>query len=156
MLACRTLLKGCGQKNGWSSLEQNRWSSFLQNRWSSLLQNIHAVKMHLIPPRLAGTKQEGIAYASEADILNLSLFGITAKQWRESNPDLKGNIRDYATAEQLLVLVNLENLNAHFIKERLAQDERLEKLNEVAIYQMQLLSGTKALQAFKQLPGKIK
>lgn len=117
-----------------------------------------AVKMHLIPPRLAGTKHEGVVYASQADILNLALFGVTAKQWREANPDLKGNIRDYATAEQLLVLVNLENLNAYFIKEGLAPDERLDKLNEVAIYQMQLLSDPKALQGFKQLPdgtGKI-
>ena len=113
-----------------------------------------AVKMHLIPPRLAGTKHEGVVYASQADILNLALFGVTAKQWREANPNLKGNIRDYATAEQLLVLVNLENLNAYFIKEGLAPDERLDKLNEVAIYQMQLLSDPKVLQGFKQLPGK--
>ena len=115
-----------------------------------------AVKMHLIPPRLVGTKQEGIVYASQADILNLALFGVTAKQWREANPDLKGNIRDYATAEQLLVLVNLENLNAHFIKEGLAPHERLDKLNEIAIYQMALLSDPKVLQGFKQLPNNTK
>lgn len=114
-----------------------------------------AVKMHLIPPRIAGTNQEGIAYASEADILNLALFGVTAKQWREANPDLKGNIRDHATTEQLLVLVNLENLNAHFIKDGLAKDERLVKLNEIAIYQLQLLSVPKGLQETKQLPGSI-
>jgi hypothetical protein len=111
-----------------------------------------AVKTHLIPLRLAGTKKEGIVYASQADILNLALFGVTAKQWREANPDLKGNIRDYASAEQLLVLVNLENLNAHFIKEGMAPDERLDKLNEIAIYQMQLLSNPAMLQALKQLP----
>ena len=111
-----------------------------------------AVKMHLIPPRLAGTKHEGVVYASQADILNLALFGVTAKQWRETNPDLKGNIRDYATAEQLLVLVNLENLNAHFIKEGLAPDERLDKLNEVAIYQMRLLSDSNITGTLKQLP----
>ena len=111
-----------------------------------------AVKMYLVPPRLAGTKHAGVVYASEADVLNVALFGVTAKQWREANPDLKGNIRDYATTEQLLVLVNLENLNAHFIKERLAQDERLDRLNEIAIYQMELLSGSKALQGLKQLP----
>ena len=92
-------------------------------------------------------------YASQADILNLALFGVTAKQWREANPDLKGNIRDYAATEQLLVLVNLENLNAHFIKEGLAPDERLDKLNEIAIHQMQLLSDPKVLQGLKQLPG---
>jgi hypothetical protein len=113
-----------------------------------------AVKMYLIPPRLAGSKQEGIVYASQADILNLALFGITAKQWREQNADLKGNIRDHATTEQLLVLVNLENLNAHFIKEGLAPDERLDKLNEIAIYQMQLLANPDVGAGIKQLPPK--
>lgn len=108
-----------------------------------------AVKMHLIPPRLADTKQEGIVYASEADLLNVALFGITAKQWREANPTLKGNIRDYATTEQLLVLVNLENLNAHFINEGKNQSERLRKLNEVAIYQMELFVGTPSLGLLK-------
>ena len=129
------------------------WS--LKRTLAKVNYRIHtdAVKMHLIPPRLVGTKQEGIVYASQADILNLALFGVTAKQWREANPDLKGNIRDYATAEQLLVLVNLENLNAHFIKEGLAPHERLDKLNEIAIYQMALLSDPKMLQGFKQLSG---
>lgn len=113
-----------------------------------------AVKMHLIPPRITNAKQAGIVYASEADILNAALFGMTAKQWQLQNPTLKGNIRDYATAEQLLVLANLENLNAHLIKEGLAQDERLQKLNEVAIYQMELLSEPKAVKGLKKLPGK--
>ena len=72
-------------------------------------------------PRLAERKQDGLVYANEADMLNLALFGVTAKQWQEANPTLKGNIRDYATAEQLLVLANLENLNAHFIKEKLVR-----------------------------------
>ena len=112
-----------------------------------------AVKMHLIPPRLSGTKHEGIVYASQADILNLALFGMTAKQWREANPRLKGNIRDEATTEQLLVLSNLENLNAHFIQEGLPPHERLHKLNEIAIYQMELLTGSKKLRALKALPG---
>jgi hypothetical protein len=127
----------------------------LKRTLASVNYRVHtdAVKMHLIPARLAGTKQEGIVYASQADILNLALFGITAKQWREANPDLKGNIRDYATAEQLLVLVNLENLNAHFIKEGLAPDERLDKLNEIAIYQMRLLSDPKTAKVLKNLPG---
>ena len=104
-----------------------------------------AVKLHLIPPRLADTKKEGIVYANEADTLNVALLGITAKQWKEANPTLKGNIRDYASTEQLLVLVNLENLNAHFIKEGMKQAERLRKLNEVAIYQMELFATTPAL-----------
>ena len=110
-----------------------------------------AVQAHLIPPRLAGSKKDGIFYASEADLLNLALFGVTAKQWREANPELKGNIRDFASSEQLLVLANLENLNAYFIQEGLAQDERLERLNEVAIYQMQLLADPKVMQSLKRL-----
>jgi hypothetical protein len=108
-----------------------------------------AVKMYLIPPKLVNTKQEGLVYASEADILNLALFGVTAKQWNEVNPTLKGNIRDYATAEQLLVLANLENLNAHFIKEGAKQADRLQKLNQVAIYQMELFEGTTSLKLLK-------
>jgi hypothetical protein len=102
-----------------------------------------AVKAHLIPPRLAHTQKEGLVYASEADLLNLALFGMTAKDWSNQNPTLKGNMRDYATAEQLLVLANLENLNAEFIKEGYSQEERLQRLNEVAIYQMELLSDPK-------------
>jgi hypothetical protein len=131
------------------------WS--LKRTLAKVNYRIHAdaVKTHLIiPPRLTGTRYEGIVYASQADILNLALFGMTAKQWREANPDLKGNIRDYATSEQLIVLVNLENLNAHFIKEGYAPDERLDRLNEIAIHQMQLLSDPKTLQTFKQLPEK--
>ena len=82
-------------------------------------------------------------------MLNAALFGFTAKQWQAQNPTLKGNLRDYATAEQLLVLANLENLNAHLIKEGLAQDERLHKLNEVAIYQMELLSEPKMMRGLE-------
>jgi hypothetical protein len=113
-----------------------------------------AVKMHLIPPRILNPKQTGIVYASEADMLNIALFGVTARQWQEMNPTLKGNVRDYASAEQLLVLANLENLNAHFIKEGLSQDERLEKLNEVAIYQMGLLSDPRVTKTLKRSGGK--
>jgi hypothetical protein len=98
-----------------------------------------AVKNHLIPSKVQDTKFESLYYASEADLLNLALFSITAKEWRENNPDLKGNMRDSATAEQLLVLANLENLNAEFIKMGFPKEERLRKLNDVAIYQMQLL-----------------
>jgi len=97
-----------------------------------------AVQQHLIPQRL-NQKQSGIVYASEADVLNVALFGMTAKEWRTSNPDKKGNIRDHSTGEQLLVLSNLENLNAEFIKVGLEQEERLERLNEIAIYQMGVL-----------------
>ena len=98
-----------------------------------------AVQQHLIPPRL-NVKQQGIVYANEADLLNIALFGMTAKQWRIKNPDKKGNIRDYATGEQLLVLSNLENINAEFIKVGLDQQERVKRLNGIAIYQMQALT----------------
>jgi len=79
-------------------------------------------------------------YASEADLLNMALFGHTAKEWRDNNPDKKGNIRDYADISQLVCLSNLENLNAHFISEKLPQQERLVKLNAIAIHQMTLLT----------------
>ena len=79
-------------------------------------------------------------YASEADILNMALFGKTAKQWREENPEQKGNIRDYANVSQLVCLANLENLNAHFIQQGLSQSERLQVLNDTAIQQMKLLT----------------
>lgn len=100
-----------------------------------------AVKNHLIPLKIQDTKFEGLYYASEADLLNLAIFNITAKEWREANPDLKGNMRDYATVEQLLVLSNMENLNAEFIKMGISKQDRLTKLNDVAIYQMELLVG---------------
>ena len=108
---------------------------------SKVNYKIHAdaVKNHIVPLKVQDTKFESLYYASEADVLNVALFSMTAKEWRETNPDLKGNMRDYATAEQLLVLANLENLNAEFIKMGFPKDDRLRKLNDVAIYQMQLL-----------------
>lgn len=88
-------------------------------------------------------------YASEADILNVALFGMTAKEWRENNPDLKGNIRDYADISQLVCLSNLENLNAVFINEGMKQSERLEKLNSIAIEQMKILSEGETVKKLK-------
>lgn len=108
-----------------------------------------AVKNHLVPDKIQDTKFEGIYYASEADVLNLALFTMTAKDWRENNPTLKGNLRDNATAEQLLVMANLENLNAEFIKMGLDKQTRLTKLNKVAIYQMQLLVNMPSLGLLK-------
>ena len=78
-------------------------------------------------------------YAEEADVLNVAMFGMTAKQWREANPDLKGNIRDYATINELICLSNMENINAVFINDGMPQGERLVKLNQIAIQQMQVL-----------------
>jgi hypothetical protein len=98
-----------------------------------------AVRTYLIPPRIAGTKKEGVVYASEADLLNVALFGLTAREWKQKNPTLKGNMRDHATTEQLLVLSNLESLNAKLIEWDSDQDQRLEILNKTAIEQMEIL-----------------
>ena len=98
-----------------------------------------AIKENLIPAELT-RQQITTIYASEADVLNMALFGITAKEWREANADKTGNIRDYADISQLVCLSNLENLNALFISENLSQQERLVKLNSIAIHQMKLLT----------------
>ena len=101
-----------------------------------------SIKINLIPDSLS-SGQISRVYASEADILNVALFGATAKQWRDENPKEKGNMRDYASIEQLVCLSNLENLNAVFIDEGFKQPERLQKLNAIAISQMKILSQTK-------------
>ena len=98
-----------------------------------------AIKENLIPPELSA-RQISLVYANEADVLNMALFGMTAKEWRDANPDLKGNIRDYANVSQLVCLSNLENLNAVFINEGIPQAERLAKLNAIAISQMKVLT----------------
>jgi len=97
-----------------------------------------AIKENLIPKNLS-KKQIYFVYTNEADILNMALFGKTAKQWRDENPQEKGNIRDYANVSQLVCLANLENLNAVFINDGLAQSDRLVKLNQIAISQMRIL-----------------
>lgn len=111
-----------------------------QRTLSKVNYKIHtdAIKENLIPKALTQTTINFL-YASEADLLNVALFGITAKQWRETNPNLEGNIRDQATIEQLVVLSNLESLNAVFIQQELSQSERLLQLNEIAISQMKSL-----------------
>lgn len=98
-----------------------------------------AVQANLIPPELT-PQQINFVYANEADVLNMALFGMTAKQWREAHPEDKGNIRDHANAAQLVCLANLETLNAHFIADGLERSERLVKLNGIAIRQMELLT----------------
>jgi len=98
-----------------------------------------AISRNLIPKKLSKT-QINFIYANEADVLNVALFGITAKEWRDANPDDKGNIRDYATINELICLSNMENLNAVFINEGLTQQERLIKLNQIAIQQMSVLT----------------
>ena len=108
-----------------------------------------AIKEHLIPAKLT-TQQQNIIYASEADVLNMALFGMTARQWREGNSDKKGNVRDYANISQLICLSNLENLNALFISEGKKQPERLSKLNDIAIAQMKLLVANKNVKTIEQ------
>lgn len=103
-----------------------------------------AIKKHLIPEKISRC-EENIIYATEADILNLALFGMTAKEWRERNPNLEGNIRDYADVSQLVCLSNLENLNALFIRESIDKLKRLEKLNAIAIEQMTILTADNTL-----------
>jgi hypothetical protein len=98
-----------------------------------------AIKENLVPAVLSKA-QINLVYATEADVLNMALFGITAKDWRDNNPGKKGNIRDYADISQLVCLSNLENLNAHFINEGISQAERLVRLNKIAIHQMKLLT----------------
>ena len=100
-----------------------------------------AISRNLIPPKLT-RNQINYIYASEADVLNMALFGVTAKEWREQNPDLEGNIRDYALTKQLICLSNLENINSVLINDGVPQNERLGKLNQIAIQQMQILEGT--------------
>lgn len=118
--------------------KQLGWTS--KRELAKLNYHIHtdAIKHNLIPIELS-TQQTSIIYANEADVLNVAMFGITAKQWREANPDLKGNIRDYATINELICLSNMENLNAVFINEKTPQKERLIKLNKIAIQQMSIL-----------------
>jgi hypothetical protein len=108
-----------------------------------------AIKENLIPPELNKSQISHI-YATEADILNMALFGITAAMWRDANPDKKGNIRDYADISQLVCLANLENLNALFINEGLAQEIRLERLNQIAIQQMRILTSDSGMKRLKE------
>lgn len=114
------------------------WSA--KRELAKINYHIHtdAIKQNLIPAELT-PQQISVIYASEADVLNVALFGVTAKQWRASNQSLKGNIRDYATINQLICLSNMENLNAVFINENMPQAERLIKLNKIAIQQMTVL-----------------
>lgn len=122
----------------------------LNRTLSKLNYRIHtdAVKAHLIPTEVTPA-QAAITYATEADLLNVALFGHTARQWRDANPKLEGNVRDYASVEQLLVLANMEGMNAEFIHMGLPQGERLKRLNQIAIRQMKVLTTAN----LKALPG---
>ena len=118
--------------------KQLGWSA--KRELSKINYRIHtdAIKHNLIPAEITKA-QASIIYANEADVLNVAMFGMTAKQWRDANPDLKGNIRDYASINELICLSNMENLNAVFIEQGMPQPERLIKLNQIAIHQMSVL-----------------
>ncbi len=122
----------------------------LNRTLSKINYRIHtdAIKEHIIPQNIT-REQAGFVYANEADVLNVALFGKTAKQWRDQNPGADGNIRDQATIEQLLVLANMESMNAEFIRMELPQSERLIKLNQIAITQMRSLTANPNLKKLK-------
>jgi hypothetical protein len=125
----------------------------LNRTLSKLNYRIHtdAIKKHLVPPQVT-PKQAAFVYANEADLLNVALFGQTAKEWRDANPGLEGNMRDHATIEQLLVLTNLEAMNAELIHQQISAQARLKQLNEIAIRQMQSLSSLPSLRKLGSPP----
>jgi hypothetical protein len=123
----------------------------LKRNLAAVNYRIHtdAIKDHLIPSQVT-KKQASITYANEADVLNKALFGRTAKEWRTDNPEKKGNIRDYATVQQLVCLSNLESINAELIKQNIPQSKRLQQLNSTAITQMKSLLKTKSVKKLEQ------
>ena len=129
---------------------QLNWN--LQRTISRINYKIHtdAIKESLIPTEIT-RQQATMVYASEADLLNVALFGITAKQWRDVHPDEKGNLRDKASLEQLIVLSNLESINALLVSQGLSQHDRLVQLNKVAIVQMKSLIGNTTISGLNQI-----
>ena len=125
------------------SAEESKLGWNARRELAKINYHIHtsAVGRHLIPPKVTAD-QVRYVYASEADMLNVALFGMTARQWRETNPDLDGNIRDYASINELICLSNMESMNSVLIEEELPQPDRLVRLNEMAIRQMEILSGS--------------
>lgn len=130
--------------------EQKQLGWTAKRELSKINYRIHtdAIKQHLIPQEVTKA-QASIIYANEADVLNVAMFGLTAKMWRENNPELKGNIRDYATINELICLSNMENLNAVFIDQGVPQSERLIRLNKIAIQQMKVLEESKGRNLLK-------
>ncbi len=122
--------------------EQKQLGWTAKRELAKINYHIHtdAIKRQLIPEEVTPL-QASIIYAEEADVLNVAMFGMTAKEWRDANPELKGNIRDYATINELICLSNMENINAVLINDGIPQNERLIKLNQIAIQQMSVLEG---------------
>jgi hypothetical protein len=134
--------------------EQKQLGWDIRRNLTKINYRIHtdAITEHLIPPELTG-KQISLVYANEADLLNMALFGKTAQQWRDENPEYKGNIRDEANASQLVCLANLETLDAHFIQQNLEPPERLKLLNRTAIRQMKLLLADSNMRQLEDEPS---
>ncbi len=130
--------------------EQKQIGWTAKRELSKINYRIHtdAIKQNLIPEEVT-KEQASIIYAEEADVLNVAMFGITARQWRDAHPDLKGNIRDYATVNELICLANMENINAVLIDEGIPQGDRLVRLNRIAIHQMQVLEQDDSRQLLK-------
>ena len=129
--------------------KQLGWSA--KRELAKMNYRIHtdAIKQNLIPPKL-NSRKASLIYADEADVLNVAMFGMTAQEWRSANPDKKGNIRDYASINELICLANMENLNSVMIGEQTPQSERLKKLNRIAIHQMQILEDITSRQVLKE------
>ena len=130
--------------------EQKQLGWTAKRELAKINYHIHtdAIKRQLIPEEVTPL-QASIIYAEEADVLNVAMFGMTAKQWREANPELKGNIRDYATINELICLSNMENINSVLINDGVPQSERLVKLNQIAIQQMSVLEGIQSQKLLK-------
>ncbi len=126
------------------SIEQKELGWTAKRELSKINYRIHTdAILHNLIPQEVSPAQANFIYAEEADVLNVALFGMTAKQWREANPNLKGNIRDYATINELICLANMESINSMLINDGISQSERLIKLNQIAIHQMVILQGDK-------------
>ena len=130
--------------------EQKQLGWSVKRELAKINYHIHtdAIKENLVPEEL-DRYHASLIYANEADVLNVALFGVTAKEWRDANPDLKGNLRDYANINQLICLSNMENLNAVFINKGMPQRERLIELNKIAIQQMKVLEGVEERRMLK-------
>jgi hypothetical protein len=125
--------------------QQIDWSVKRELAKTNYVIHTDAIKENLVPALTE--QQKKFIYADEADVLNVALFGMTAKQWREQNPDLNGNMRDYTDILHLVVLINLENLNAEMINNKISQAKRLERLNEIARRQLNLLQGNEQIKS---------
>lgn len=134
-------------------IEQDQTGWDVRRNLARINYRIHtdAIKENLIPSALS-SQQFSQIYASEADVLNMALFGITAKQWRDANPDKKGNIRDFTNGAQLVCLANMESLNAVFVNDGLSQQERLVRLNQIAIRHMTVLLDDKRFEILERKP----